>query len=173
MAERDPEAEARARFVQPFYLGMMRLNAVQHGARLAPDIAATGRTASAHDVVRLLRNRGWRERVMGAWFSLFQDEQTVIEALLEALSTSWGSLDAPPLAVAAVVLAGPGALPALEAYYAADLSHGWGAAGLAAAAVDHLRRVHHVDSTVPVPDAGAANTFSELVEVASTIRNQP
>lgn len=152
---------------------MMRLNALQNGVRLAPNIAATGRTASALDVVRLLRNRGWRERVMGAWFSLFQDDQTVIEAVLEALSTSWGSLDAPPLAVAAVVLAGPGALPALETYYAADLSHGWGAAGVAAAAVDHLRRLHHVNSSVRAPGGDAADWFAKLVEVASTIRHQP
>jgi hypothetical protein len=168
----DPDADARARFVQPFYLKMMRLNAIRYGARLAAEVARAGRNASPSDVVALLRS-AWRERVMGAWFALLHDDQLVVEALLRALSTSHGSLDAPPLATAAVILAGAHALPALETYYVADVSNEWGAAGIAAAAVDHLRRAHHVDSDIPTPGEDEAQWFSELIAVAEALRHQP
>jgi len=166
----DPDADARSRFVQPFYLNMMRLNAIQHGARLAADVAVAGRSASPSEVVGLLRS-GWRERVMGAWFALLHDDQSVIEAVLRALSTSQGSLDAPPLAAAAVILAGAHALSALETYYAADLSNEWGAAGIAAAAVDHLRRIHQVDSRIPPPGENAMQQFTQLMQVAEALRH--
>src|SRR5260370_28458397 len=97
----DPDADARARFVQPFYLKMMRLNAIQYGPRLAADIVVAGRTASPADVISLLGSN-WRERVMGAWFALLQADPSVTEAVLQALSTSHGSLDAPPLPAPAV-----------------------------------------------------------------------
>ena len=58
--------ELTARYVQPFYLKMMRTNAVDCGLTLAFDIAAVGRTARPEDVITLLRG-SWRGRVMGAW----------------------------------------------------------------------------------------------------------
>ena len=167
----DPDADSRARFVQPFYLKMMRLNAIRYGPRLAADIVAAGRAASPSDVISLLRSN-WRERVMGAWFALLRDDPSVTEAVLQALSTSHGSLDASPLAAAAVILAGARALPALEIYYAADLANEWGAAGIAAAAVDHLRRTQHLESSVPLPDANAIQSFAKLIEVAEALRHQ-
>jgi hypothetical protein len=167
----DPDPDARARFVQPFYLKMMRLNAIRYGPRLAADIVAAGRTASSSDVISLLRSN-WRERVMGAWFALLRDDRSVTEAVLQALSTSHGSLDAPPLAAAAVILAGARALPALETYYAADLANEWGAAGITAAAVDQLRRIQHLESRVPPPDANAIQRFAQLIEVAEALRHQ-
>ncbi len=166
----DPDADARARFVQPFYLKMMRLNAIQYGPRLAADIVVAGRTASPADVISLLGSN-WRERVMGAWFALLQADPSVTEAVLQALSTSHGSLDAPPLAAAAVILAGAHALPALETYYAADLANEWGAAGIAAAAIDHLRRIQHLESGVRPPDANAIQWFAQLIEVAEALRH--
>jgi hypothetical protein len=108
---------------------------------------------------------------MGAWFALLHDDQSVIEAVLRALSTSQGSLDAPPLAAAAVILAGAHALSALETYYAADLSNEWGAAGIAAAAVDHLRRIHQVDSRIPPPGENAVQQFTQLMQVAEALRH--
>src|SRR5260370_40073391 len=72
----DPDADARARFVQPFYLRMMRLNSIQYGPRLAADIVVAGRTASPADVISLLGSN-WRERVMGAWFALLQADPSV------------------------------------------------------------------------------------------------
>ena len=167
----DPDADARARFVQPFYLKMMRLNAIRYGPRLAADVVAAGGTASPSDVISLLRSN-WRERVMGAWFALLQADPSVTEAVLQALSTSDGSLDAPPLAAAAVILAGARALPALETYYATDLANEWGAAGIAAAAVDHLRRIQHVESGVPSPAADAIQSFAQLIEVAEALRHR-
>jgi len=167
----DPDADARARFVQPFYLKMMRLNAIRYGPRLAADIVAAGRATSPSDVISLLRSN-WRERVMGAWFALLLDNHSVTDAVLQALSTSRGSLDAPPLAAAAVILAGVRALPALETYYAADLANEWGAAGIAAAAVDHLRRIQHLESSFPAPGANAIQSFAKLIEVAEALRHQ-
>ena len=96
------------RYVQPFYLKMMRTNAVEYGAALAPDIADVGRAAGPEDVIQLLRGY-WRERVMGAWLSILHREPAVTAAVLQALVTSQGSLDSPPLATAAVVLAGSAA----------------------------------------------------------------
>jgi hypothetical protein len=171
MSPVDPDADARARFVQPFYLKMMRLNAIQYGPRLAADIVAAGRAASPSDVISLLQSN-WRERVMGAWFALLHPHPSVTDAVLQALSTSRGSLDAPPLAAAAVMLAGARALPALETYYAADLTHEWGAARIAAAAVDHLRRIHHLESGVPPPGANAIQSFAQLIEIAEALRQQ-
>jgi hypothetical protein len=101
--------ELAARYVTPFYLHMMRVNAVQCGPALLDDIASVGADALASDVIGLLR-LGWRERVMGAWYAVGVGGPDVTAAVLEALRTSGGSLDAPPLATAAVVLAGPAAL---------------------------------------------------------------
>jgi hypothetical protein len=111
------------------------------------------------------------ERVMGAWFALLLDDHSVTDAVLQALSTSHGSLDAPPLAAAAVILGGAWALAALETYYAADLANEWGAAGIAAAAIDQLRRIQHLESSVPPPGAHAIQSFAKLIEVAEALRH--
>ena len=47
--------ELAARYVTPFYLDMMRVDAAQPRPALLADIAATGADAPASDVVRLLR----------------------------------------------------------------------------------------------------------------------
>lgn len=71
-----------------------------------------------------------------------------------------------------MILAGARALPALETYCAADLANEWGAAGIAAAAIDHLRRIQHLESGVPPPDANAIQWFAQLIEVAEALRHQ-
>ena|GEM_PF-896868 len=167
----DPTSDVRAELVKPFYLRMMRLNATSPmSPQFITDAARTGRAASSSTVIGLLRS-GWRERVMGAWFALLHDDESVVEAVLLALSTSQGSLDAPPLAVAAVTLAGARALPALETYYIADLSHQWGAGGIVSAAIEHLRRVHNVVSSIQPPAEDAGQTFAELMEVGQQLRH--
>jgi hypothetical protein len=125
------------RFVAPFYLQMMRTNAVEHGPALLPALVATGRTATAREVVALLRDP-WRRSVMGAWFALLHDDDAVTTAVLDALAASGGQLDAPPLATAAAVLAGREALPALEAYAVEDAARDLGACGFVAATIEHL-----------------------------------
>ena len=126
------------RFVAPFYLAMMGTNAIEHAdADLLRRVVAVGRDASVRDVVWLLRGE-WRPRVMGAWFSLLHDGEAVTRAVLQSLETSRGSLTAPPLAVAAVLLADHEAESALAAYVAEDVLHGWGSAAFVSAAMDHL-----------------------------------
>jgi len=125
------------RLVTPFYLKMMRTNAVSYGEELERELVAVGLDASTQDVISLLRVP-WRSTVMGAWFSLLRDDDEVTAEVLRAVSRSHGSLDAPPLVTAATVLAGPDAGPALEDYAARDAAGDWQASGFAGAAIEHL-----------------------------------
>ncbi|MET8360965.1 hypothetical protein [Micromonospora sp. NPDC005171] len=81
-----------------------------------------------------------------------------------------GALDAPPLATAAVVLAGPEAIDALERYFAADQAERWGASGIIAAAADHVRRHHHVTPSLPAPDKTDQDTFAALLGIAHRLQ---
>lgn len=129
--------DRETRLVTPFYLKMMRLNAIESGPEIAPSILAASSGVTADDVVALLRDP-WRATVMGAWFGVLRDEEDVVDAVLSALARSQGSLDAPPLAVAAVVIAGERAVPALATYLQRDVTARLGAAGFIAAAIEHL-----------------------------------
>ncbi|MEU4478454.1 DUF6000 family protein [Micromonospora sp. NPDC023966] len=102
-----------AQYVVPFYLDMMGTNALRYGLPLLAAVAEANRAITATDVIALLRD-GWRTRVMGAWYSVGVGGADVTAAVLHALATSRGSLDAPPLATAAVFLAGPDATEALQ-----------------------------------------------------------
>jgi hypothetical protein len=113
------QLELADRFVRPWYLKMMRLNACEYGQALAAEISRAGRQADDDILVRLLRS-GWRERVMGAWMAVTRDSERVTKEVLTQLERSHGSLDAPPLATASVVLAGPMSMPALVRYHEAD-----------------------------------------------------
>lgn len=148
---------------------MMRVNAVQYGSALLDDIVAAGAEAPASDVVRLLR-LAWRERVMGAWYAVRLGGPDVTAAVLDALRTSQGSLDAPPLATAAVVLAGPAAVDGLEHYFAADQAHDWGASGLIAAAAHYLREHHGITTSLPPPTTADRDVFSALIDVARRLQ---
>jgi hypothetical protein len=161
--------ELAARYVTPFYLDMMRLNAVEYGPASLDDITAAGADVVASDVVRLLR-LAWRERVMGAWYAVRVGGPDVTAAVLDALRTSGGSLDAPPLATAAVVLAGPAAVDALEHYFAADQAHDWGASGLIAAAAHYLREHHGITASLPPPTPADRDAFVALVHFARRLQ---
>jgi hypothetical protein len=93
-------------FVVPFYLNLMRMNAIWVGGEVWDNLVAAGRTAKLDDVLWLLGNGGWRPVVVGAWLSLRFHRDEVGEAILHALQESYGSLTAPPLAVAAVTIVG-------------------------------------------------------------------
>jgi hypothetical protein len=153
------------RFVGPFYLQMMRTNAVEHGPALLPALVAIGRTATAREVIALLRDP-WRCSVMGAWFALLHDDAVVTTAVLDALAASGGSLDAPPLATSAAVLAGRDALPALEAYAVADRARDLGACGYVAATIEHLGG----RTTACAPDDRDRLELQQLLDLASQIR---
>lgn len=154
-----------AKLVTPFYLKMMRLNAVENGLEIAPSILAASRGVTVDDVVALLRDP-WRATVMGAWFGALRDEEDVVDAVLSALAGSHGSLDAPPLAVTAVLIAGERAVPALTTYLQRDSSARWGAAGFVAAAVRHLGGLTGVE-----PSTRDVDDFHAMLRVASMLRH--
>jgi hypothetical protein len=156
----------RSLFVTPFYLQMMRFNSVQQSSDVLTGIKEVGQEASAADVVALLRDH-WRERVMGAWFALLFDDEQVTESVLQALSSSFGNLDSPPLAIAATVLAGPRALPSLQAYALSDSEHRWGACGFMAIAIQHL------GGSSPPCDCGDSDrdNFATMLELAEQLRS--
>jgi hypothetical protein len=136
-------------------------------------VFAFGADASASDVVRprLASPRlAWRERVMGAWYAIRVGGPDATAAVVDALCTSLGSLDAPPLATAAVVLACPAAVDALEHYFAADQAHDWGASGVTAAAAQYLCEHHGVTTSLPPPTPADRDVFSALVDVARRLQ---
>ncbi|GAB3842060.1 hypothetical protein GCM10029963_14470 [Micromonospora andamanensis] len=154
-----------ARCVVPFYLDMMGTNAVRYGRPLLPALAEASRATTAAEVMTLLRD-SWRSRVMGAWYSVRVGGADVAAAVLHALATSRGALDAPPLATAAVVLTGPDAAEPLQQYFTADQTHRWGAGGVIAAAADHLRQHHQVATPLPPPTDADRDTFNALIDIA-------
>jgi hypothetical protein len=156
-----------ARLVAPFYLRMMGTNAIQYADdELLHSVAAVGRDASVVDVVWLLRGE-WRPRVMGAWFSLLQDSDAVTRAVLQSLETSAGSLTAPPLAVAAVLLAKHEAQSSLTQYLAQDVLHDWGSAAFVGAAIEH------VGGRAPMELSDRDRSgFEQLHEVGKALRDQ-
>ncbi|MCZ7440374.1 DUF6000 family protein [Micromonospora sp. WMMC241] len=158
-----------AQYVVPFYLDMMGTNALRYGLPLLSAVAEANRATTASDVVALLGD-GWRTRVMGAWYSVRVGGADVTAAVLHALATSRGSLDAPPLATAAVVLAGPDAAEALRQYFTADQACGWGAGGVIAAAADHLRRHHRTATPLPRPTDEDRDTFAALIDIARRLQ---
>ncbi|MBL0748791.1 hypothetical protein [Nocardioides baculatus] len=106
------------RSVLPFYLNMMGTNARRNATDLWPDLLRAGEDVTLADASWLISSgdRNWRPVVMGAWFSLKFDEHEIGEPLRRAMAESRGSLTAPPLAVACVVLLGRGATDALASY---------------------------------------------------------
>lgn len=157
--------QSRDGFVQPFYLKMMRQNARVYGAALLPELVEVGRTVTPEDIVALLGDH-WRTKVMSAWFAVMHDDASVVSAVLGAVRSSLGSLDAPPLAIAAVVLAGADALPALQEYVARDAEYRWGACGFVAAAIEHAGGLNAVCQ--PTEEDRAA--FAELMVLAKRLR---
>jgi hypothetical protein len=157
------------RCVVPFYLDMMGTNAIRYGQPLITALAEASRGVTPAQVTALLRD-GWRPQVMGAWYSVTVAGPEVTTAVLHALATSRGALDAPSLATAAVVLAGPEAIEALERYFAADQARGWGASGIIAAAADHVRRHHHVATLLPLPTDADRDTFTALLDIARRLQ---
>jgi hypothetical protein len=123
------------RCVLPFYLKMMRLNALDHDVPLGI-LREVGRQTADSDVAGLLA-AAWRPRVMGAWLASGRT-QRLGAALLESLETSQGSLTAPPLATVALHGLGAAAVPSLRTYLRRDLEHQLGCASFVAAVLERL-----------------------------------
>ena len=166
-------SDREARLVKPFYLEMMQLNAIRHGADLASAIVTASRAADRDDIVALLRG-DWRPNVMGAWLSLARNDLPTSDEVLSSLGRSYGSLTSPPLAVAAVVLANERALPALRGYVDRDQQGGWGAAPFAKAAIRFLGGATERDPSEAVDLNFQADTadvhFRAMLEVAMLLR---
>lgn len=119
-------SSAEKRLVAPFYLDMMRSNALWLDDRQRRRLVRRGRTARLEDVRYLLAGGSlqvpqvdgvflhWRPVVMGAWLSLRFKPGEVKDALLHALAHSLGDLTALPLASATVILVGPESATALR-----------------------------------------------------------
>ena len=147
------------RFVQPFYLHLMGLNALSYPVRYA-DLRAASALLPDEDVVTLLASP-WRQRVMGAWFSLGRTDR-IGEELLASVATSTGSLTTPPLVAVAVHGLGAAAAPELRSCLEGDLAGGHGSPGFVAAA---LERVEQRTYDVPVTEKDRSD-LAAMVEVA-------
>ena len=119
--------ELEQRAVAPFYLKLTGLNAVRRngGAQASDDtqraeLVVAGRTVDLFDAKWLLNVGAWRPVVMGAWFSLQFDKAEIGTELRQAMRSSAGSLTAPPLATACVLLLGSESLPDLDHYASTD-----------------------------------------------------
>jgi len=123
------------RCVAPFYLKMMRLNALHHDGLLSA-VREVARETTDSEVAELLALH-WRPRVMGAWLASGRASR-VEAALLESMETSHGTLTAPVLATVALHGLGKAAVRSLETYLQLDLEHHWGAASFVAAVLERL-----------------------------------
>lgn len=159
-------SDAEAKYVQPYYLKMMSLNAIWDAERPpVREVREVSATVPTDVVIDFLRGL-WRPRVMGAWYALRQDADLVAEALVESLATSAGTLTAPPLATVTTLMLGEEALPPLNAYAAAAAADPHlGADGFIAAATERLGGTPVVEAT----DQDREH-FSKMLAVAETIR---
>lgn len=123
------------RYVQPFYMTMMRLNALRCEVPFDA-LRDAARQITDYDATLLLHS-DWRPRVMGAWFASGRAER-LETALLRGLEASGGSLTAPPLATVVGRELGAKAVPSLRAYLQRDLEREWGSASFVAAVLERL-----------------------------------
>lgn len=154
--------------VLPFYLRLMGMNAVGHEPEVWDELVEVGRTATPDDVRALLRDPViWRPVVMGAWLSLRHARDDVGSVLLDALAGSAGSLTAPPLAVASVVLVGADAAESLQRSQARNARDGSGC--VLDAALDHLG-AEPINDVRPDDRAGFADllAFGQRLRAALT-----
>jgi hypothetical protein len=108
--------------IQQDYVAPLYLRGMQHEGS-ADTVARLARAASVVEVGWMLQ-APWRERRVGAWFTLARDENWA-DALLESLATSQGDYTARDLGFALVRRIGALAVPALLAYQsrAAEQGH--------------------------------------------------
>ena len=152
------------RAVQPFYLEMMGLNALHLSFGLWPELVTEAKAVTLDDAKWLLRVGAWRPVVMGAWFSVRFPAAEIGQELRRAMAVSQGSLTAPPLAVACVVVSGIDAVPEMRQYVEADPGQD-GSASFVAAGIEHL-------GGPPVGSVADEDrqAFERLVDVATSLR---
>lgn len=155
---------------RPYYLGWMSANALRNRAQLDRVREAADRISDP-EALCLARIVHWRPLVMGAWFALRHPEAEIAAAILASLTSSLGHLTAPPLAVSAVLLSGPSAMPSLVAYHGRDVAHGYGASELIEAAAGHLAADAGITSPLQDPSESAAKHFAALLDIGTALQN--
>lgn len=153
------------RLVEPFYLGMMGLNALRNADECWAGLVRAGRNTNLAEVQTLLAPDHWRPVVMGAWFSLRFNAAQVGDDLIGALSRCRGTLTAPPLAVAASLVLGRDSGPPLIEYIERDISQQYGAAGFVSAAHERICGT----ATVEVTD-GDRQDLKDMLNLAEKMR---
>ena len=165
-AQRDYQQELIGRYVAPFYLKMMRHNAIGQPSEMLAALAAGADSASPADVVLLLGGH-WRLSVMGAWMAVRHRPEDMAEALLASLRASEGSLNSPALATACVFFLGAGAADALADYITNDHAETWGSAGFAAAAWESISG----GAAHPLATDGGRSALPQMLRVAQELRS--
>jgi hypothetical protein len=155
--------------VLPYYLKMMGLNSLRESDALIAEVAGVAHTVTPDDAVRLLRI-AWRERVMGAWYSILVTEPPVPTEVLHALEISHGTLDAPCLTAAAISIVGPEAMPSIVTYHGRAVEHRYGGEGVIQAAASFLQTNHGVRNPLPEPTVQDNDDFTRLMGVAAALR---
>jgi hypothetical protein len=127
------------RYVEPFYMSWMLDNALKpdrEKLKLA-QVRARAAELGVDDVVIMLGGH-WRLQVMGAWYAIILDDPALSEAVHASFDICYGDLTAPPLCIAAITYRNDTTAAVLRAYHRRDVAHDLGAAGLMAAAIEHL-----------------------------------
>jgi hypothetical protein len=182
--EDEHDRRMREIYVLPFYMQLPR-----NSAELGPSVAAVGRRAPLEDIIELL-DSPWGERQVGAWFSIVRDEPEILPAVLESLRTSLGSLTTPELAMAAVLLGGEHAVPALLDYQAAETERKYGVSGGVSSALEfvgagslrgsasdldraHFKRHLDVANEIRRADTTVKATATALITRLPAFKNRP
>lgn len=162
-------SELEPRLVVPFYLPMMGSNAVDLEAELRAELVRVSTSVTVDEARQLLRSGGqWRPLVMGAWFALAVPADEIEDDVVTAMASSAGGLTAPPLAAVSALLAGVGAIGALQTYaeWIADPDRRDGSYEVVAVAIAHL------GGTAPVVvSAASASVFRRLYQRAGELRH--
>lgn len=167
LRRREVDPGLRDVFVMPFYLAMTSLHRLPVEEQLLDRVARAATVLTESDVVRLLNSTNWRDQVMGAWYALAQPlSGDVRRAVLETLATRCGGLlTSPPLAMAAVILAGRDGVPAIVSHVERTEIHGYGDAGICAAAAEFALPGER--SPLPPPSQKDRAEFGNLIHIAA------
>jgi hypothetical protein len=165
----EPSPHLAKRYVAPFYLDMMMGHAIASAPKLAPSIRSASSELAEVDVVAMLKGH-WRPRVMGAWYATLKPGWAVASAVLDAVATTQGALDALALATAAVVLGGPYAARSLEIGHWNLPSDDADIADVFCAAALHIGAQGSPLCRLPMPSHGARQHFAELLKVVDVLR---
>lgn len=168
---------AEKRLVAPFYLDMMRSNALGLDSRTRRRLVRAGRAAKLEDVRYLLAGGSsqvpqvdgvflhWRPVVMGAWLSLRFEPDEVKEALIYALDHSAGDLTALPLASATVILVGTESATTLRSNGLRSMDREANTVAYLDAALETLG-----EAPVNAVDEGARASFAKLLAFGRELR---